>query len=121
MNTVLLLDLFNVGYKRSSAPQYVQTVSSLESNLVVLGRNFAKHDLRTPAFIFLDNDRILNISEDMIKCYGVFAKGQNLLLIDQYGQIIEIRDYPSNMTAFPISNPHLVMHASARNLGRAHQ
>lgn len=115
MNTDLLLDLFNVGYNRSSASQYVQAVSSLESNLVVLGRNFAKHDIRPPTFLFLDSDRILNVSEDMIRCFGVFAKGQSLILIDQYGQILEICDYPSHLPAFQISNPRIAMHASARN------
>jgi len=115
MNVDLLLDFFNVGYNRNSAPQYVQAVSSLESNLVVLGRNFAMHDLCPPAFLFLDNNRILNVSEDMIRCFGVFAKGQSLILIDQYGQVLEVWEYPSHLPAFPISTPHIAMHANARN------
>lgn len=113
MNVDLLIDLFNVGYNQISAPQYVQTVSSLEGNLVVLGRNFAKYEKQPPEFIFLDKDHTLNISEDMITCFGVFAKGRQLLLVDQYGQIIDIWSYPNFVPTFPVSIahiPHLALH-----------
>lgn len=118
MNTEILIDLFNIGYNHSSAPEYISTVSSVETNLVVLGRKFSIYDKRPPEFIYLDGDHVLTISEDMIRCFGVFAKGRDLLLIDQNGQVIDIWNYPNNDTVFSIATtkfPHLVSHANARH------
>jgi len=102
MNEDVLLDLFYVGFNHRTAPDYINTVGSIENHLVVLGRKFAKNHKTPPIFVFLDKDRILNISEDMITCFGVFALGQDLKLIDQYGQIIDILHYPSDDDVFEV-------------------
>ena len=73
MNEDVLIDLFYVGFNNRTAPSTVSQVSSTENHLIVLGRKFALNHKTPPQFIFMDGDGVLNVSEDMVTCYGVFS------------------------------------------------
>ena len=96
MNQQWMKQLFSLGHSQTVIIDRLNAMRSDESLFIHLGNRFAAADKSPPKYIYLDDNHVVCVSEDLIKTYGVFELEETLTLIDEYGQFCKFRNYPSS-------------------------
>ena len=95
MNQQWMKQLFSLGHGQTVIIDKINIMGADESLFIHLGNRFAAAGKSSPKYIFIDENHIICVSEDLINTYGVFQLEDTLTLIDQEGQFCKFRNYPS--------------------------
>lgn len=95
MNQQWINQLFMLGYNQTVIIDKISIMRTDESLFIHLGNRFASEQKPRPKYLFLDNENVIIVSEDMKKTYGVFVLEETLILIDEDGQFCKVRNYPN--------------------------